>query len=95
MTTAEGADQDPNVDLLCAQDFIHVDLIDAQGTEFPFRMQLNMGDPDQNTGWFATIRKHLSAEFVGNAMSVNGGSHGFAIRLCLLSAHFEAGKCML
>ncbi|KAJ3160736.1 hypothetical protein HDU88_007888 [Geranomyces variabilis] len=73
MTTDEGADQDPNVDLLCTQDFIDFDLIDAQGTEFPFRMQLNMGDLDQNTGWFATIRNRLTAEFVGNAMSVNGG----------------------
>ncbi|KAI8585057.1 hypothetical protein BDZ88DRAFT_48764 [Geranomyces variabilis] len=54
---------------LCTERFIDFDLIDASGTEYPFRMQINFGDCNSCTGWYATVRDRSSARLIGNAMS--------------------------
>ncbi|KAJ3161278.1 hypothetical protein HDU88_007373 [Geranomyces variabilis] len=65
------ADGDPNIDLLSTENFIDFDLIDASGTDYAFRMQVNWGEPGFGLGWHATIRDRSSAKLVGNIVSVH------------------------
>ncbi|KAJ3011788.1 hypothetical protein HKX48_006644 [Thoreauomyces humboldtii] len=59
---------------LLTETFIDFDILDGASTTHSFRMQLNGGWADANTGWYATIRDRTTCFLVGIVTSTESDS---------------------